>query len=60
MKDLRDTGLHTNPEGNFGPKDVQLFSNAFDRELTRLKAGHNIAGGLPAGGKDRTPPGSPA
>ena len=38
MKDLREAGLYESPSGTFGAREVQRFSNAFDRELTRLKA----------------------
>jgi uncharacterized protein YaiI (UPF0178 family) len=60
MKDLRDSGLYASPEGSFGPKEVQLFSNAFDRELTRLKAGANVAGGLLTAGENGSAFGPPA
>jgi uncharacterized protein YaiI (UPF0178 family) len=35
MKDLRDSCLYESPEGTFGPREIRLFSDAFDRELTR-------------------------
>jgi len=37
MQNLRETGLYESPEGTFGPREARLFSNAFDRELTRLE-----------------------
>ncbi|MEE8441322.1 MAG: DUF188 domain-containing protein [Spirochaetia bacterium] len=33
-KELRDTGLLPERPRTFGPKEVQAFANAFDRELT--------------------------
>jgi len=36
MKDLREAGLYESPSGTFGQREVRLFSNSFDRELTRL------------------------
>lgn len=36
MYQLRNSGLLMPTEGSFGPKEVQAFANAFDRELTRL------------------------
>lgn len=33
-KDLRDAGLLSERPRSFGPRDVQSFANAFDRELT--------------------------
>ena len=36
MKDLRDAGLYESPSGGFGPREIRLFSDAFDQELTRL------------------------
>ncbi|MDR1316756.1 MAG: DUF188 domain-containing protein [Spirochaetales bacterium] len=38
MKELRDIGLYESPEGSFGAKEVKLFADTFDRELTRLSA----------------------
>ena len=35
MKELRERGLPTDEETKFGPKDVQAFANAFDRELRK-------------------------
>jgi uncharacterized protein YaiI (UPF0178 family) len=52
MKDLRESGLYESPAGAFGPKEIQLFSNAFDRELTRLKVGSNVTDSLVAAGKN--------
>jgi uncharacterized protein YaiI (UPF0178 family) len=60
MKEMRDSGLYESPENGFGPKEVQLFSNTFDRELTRLKAGGGESGGLVTGGEERSALGSPA
>ena len=37
MKDLREAGLYDSPAGAIGEREIRLFSNAFDRELTRLK-----------------------
>jgi uncharacterized protein YaiI (UPF0178 family) len=59
MQDLRQAGLYENPTGTFGPKEVQLFSNAFDRELTRLKAGQHVVKSLAARGKNRISPRTP-
>ena len=53
MKDLREAGIYESPGGTYGPRQVRLFSNAFDRELTRLKAHSDIAEDLLARGKDR-------
>ncbi len=41
MKEFRDSAIMPDPDGAFGPKQVQLFANAFDRELRKLikKAG---------------------
>ncbi len=44
MKDLRDAGLYESPSGGFGPREIRLFSDAFDRELTRIL---KISGGNP-------------
>jgi uncharacterized protein YaiI (UPF0178 family) len=35
MKDLREQGLPIDKAGKFGPKEVQEFANAFDRELRK-------------------------
>jgi uncharacterized protein YaiI (UPF0178 family) len=59
MQDLRQAGLYESPGGTFGPKEVQLFSNAFDRELTRLKAGPHVAEGLAVRGKNGVSLGPP-
>ena len=59
MKDLRETGLYESPQGTFGAREVQQFSNAFDRELTRLKARSNIAESLLVRGKDGVSSGLP-
>jgi uncharacterized protein YaiI (UPF0178 family) len=53
MKDLRTMGLYESSERDFGPKDAKLFADAFDRELTRLKAGLNISGSPGTRGKNR-------
>ena len=37
MKSLRDSGLYESPSGGFGPREIRLFADAFDRELTRLQ-----------------------
>jgi uncharacterized protein YaiI (UPF0178 family) len=36
MKDLRDSGLFESSSGGFGPREIRLFSDAFDRELTKM------------------------
>ncbi|MCL1818068.1 MAG: DUF188 domain-containing protein [Spirochaetaceae bacterium] len=59
MKDLRDAGLYESSSGTFGAREVRLFSNAFDRELTRLKTGPDIAESILARGKDGIAPGLP-
>jgi uncharacterized protein YaiI (UPF0178 family) len=61
MQDLRQAGLYESPSGTFGPKEARLFSNAFDRELTRLslKAGTHVAKSLAARGKNGVSPGPP-
>ena len=38
MQDFREIGIMPEKESRFGPKDVQLFANAFDRELRKLTA----------------------
>jgi uncharacterized protein YaiI (UPF0178 family) len=43
MKDLRDFRLYESPGGIFGPREIRLFSDAFDRELTRALAQNKIA-----------------
>ena len=35
MKDLRERGLPVDEEGKYGPKEVQAFANAFDREIRK-------------------------
>jgi len=52
MKDLRESGIYESPDKTYGPKQVRLFSNAFDRELTRLEARSNITQDIIAGGED--------
>lgn len=36
MKEFRDSGIMPDPDGSFGRKEIQLFANAFDRELRKL------------------------
>lgn len=36
MKGLREAGLYDSPSGGFGLREIRLFSDAFDRELTQL------------------------
>jgi len=36
MKEFRDSGIMPDSDGSFGPKEIQLFANAFDRELRKL------------------------
>lgn len=36
MKDFRDVGIMPDSDNSFGRKEIQLFANAFDRELRKL------------------------
>ncbi|MBI9105963.1 MAG: DUF188 domain-containing protein [Spirochaetales bacterium] len=36
MKDFRDSGIMPDADNSFGRKEIQLFANAFDRELRKL------------------------
>ena len=36
MYDFREIGMMPERQSRFGPKEVQLFANAFDRELRKL------------------------
>lgn len=36
MLDIRQSGLKINEEKSFGQKDIQLFSNTFDKIVTKL------------------------
>ena len=39
MEDLRGAGVVTGGPAPFGPRDVQRFADAFDREITRRRRG---------------------